>query len=186
MLSFSGFYLFLYLGRFNFWPVAPLVKEDLDLSHVEIGLVTALLLWGFGLGDLIHGRLAEVYGLRLWILLGAVLTAVFNWITSFATSAWTMAIPWGICGFVNAACWSLGVSMISQWWPRQDRGMALGIRKPVAGGVPGYGRDSNHFCGYDCGGQGLVEVIVYTGVVGGGIRPGSMSTVHRSFVQVQK
>ena len=50
LLSFSGFYLFLYLGRFNFWPVAPLVKEDLGLSHVEIGLVTALLLWGFGLG----------------------------------------------------------------------------------------------------------------------------------------
>ena len=135
LLSFSGFYLFLYLGRFNFWPVAPLVKEDLQLSNLEIGLVTALLLWGFGLGDLVHGRLGEAYGLRLWILLGAVLTTVFNWITSFATSAWTMAIPWGVCGFVNAACWSPGISMISQWWPRQDRGMALGIVGTAAGGA---------------------------------------------------
>jgi len=24
LLAFTGFYLFLYLGRFNFWPVAPL------------------------------------------------------------------------------------------------------------------------------------------------------------------
>ena len=135
LLSFAGFYLFLYLGRFNLWPVAPLVREDLDLSHVEIGLVTALLLWGFGLGDLVHGRLGEAYGLRLWILMGALLTTVFNWITSFATSAWTMAIPWGICGFVNAACWSPGISMISQWWPRKDRGMALGIVGTAAGGA---------------------------------------------------
>ena len=135
LLSFSGFYLFLYLGRFNFWPVAPLVKEDLGLNHLEIGLVTALLLWGFALGDLLHGRLAEIYGLRLWILLGAVLTAIFNWITSFATSTWTMAIPWGICGFVNAACWSPGISMISQWWPRQDRGIALGILGTATGGA---------------------------------------------------
>ncbi len=43
LLAFAGFYLFLYLGRFNFWPVAPLVKEDLALSNFEIGLVNALL-----------------------------------------------------------------------------------------------------------------------------------------------
>ena len=135
LLAFAGFYLFVYLGRFNFWPVSPLVKEDLALSNLEIGLVNALLLWGFGLGDLVHGRLAERYGLRLWVLIGAVLTAVFNVVTSFATSALTMAIPWGIAGFVNAACWAPGISMISQWWPRRDRGMAMGIVGTFSGGA---------------------------------------------------
>ena len=135
LLVFAGFYLFLYLGRFNFWPVAPLVKDDLGLSHIEIGIINALLLWGFGLGDLFHGRLAEAYGLRLWVLIGAVLTAVFNWVTSFATSTITMAIPLGIAGFVNAACWAPGISMISQWWPRRDRGLALGIMGTAAGGA---------------------------------------------------
>ena len=135
LLAFAGFYLFLYLGRFNFWPVAPLVKEDLGLSNFEIGLVNALLLWGFGLGDLVHGRLAETYGLRLWVMIGAILTTVFNIITSYATSAVTMAIPWGIAGFVNAACWAPGISMISQWWPRRNRGLALGRVGTAAGGA---------------------------------------------------
>ena len=135
LLAFAGFYLFLYLGRFNFWPVAPLVKEDLSLSNFEVGLVNALLLWGFGLGDLVHGRLAETFGLRLWVMIGAILTTVFTLITSFATSAVTMAIPWGIAGFVNAACWAPGISMISQWWPRRNRGMALGIVGTAAGGA---------------------------------------------------
>ena len=135
LLAFAGFYLFLYLGRFNFWPVAPLVKEDLALSNFEIGLVNALLLWGFGLGDLVHGRLGEAYGLRLWVMIGAILTTVLNFITSFATSAVTMAIPWGIAGFVNAACWSPGISMVAQWWPRQNRGLAMGIVGTAAGGA---------------------------------------------------
>jgi OPA family glycerol-3-phosphate transporter-like MFS transporter len=112
-----------------------LVKEDLSLSNFEVGLVNALLLWGFGLGDLVHGRLAETFGLRLWVMIGAILTTVFNVITSFATSAVTMAIPWGIAGFVNAACWAPGISMISQWWPRRNRGMALGIVGTAAGGA---------------------------------------------------
>ncbi len=135
LLAYAIFYSFVYLGRFNFWPVSPLVKEDLALSNLEIGVINAMLLWGFGLGDLVHGRLAEKYGLRLWILLGAVLTAVFNWITSFATSTLTMAIPWGIAGFVNAACWAPGISMITQWWPRRDRGMAMGILGTATGGA---------------------------------------------------
>ena len=138
LLAFSFFYLFLYLGRFNFWPIAPLVKDPIDglgLSNIEVGVINAMLLWGFGLGDLVHGRLAENYGLRLWVLIGAVLTAVFNFITSFATSAVTMAIPFGLAGFVNAACWAPGISMISQWWPRRDRGMAMGIIGTAAGGA---------------------------------------------------
>jgi len=117
------------------WPVAPLVQEDLALTHLEIGMINALLLWGFGLGDLVHGRLAEAYGLRLWVLGGAVLTTVFNWVTSYGGSAMSIAIPWGITGFVNAACWSPGISMISQWWPRSHRGVAMGILGTFTGGA---------------------------------------------------
>ena len=135
LLSFAFFYLFVYLGRFNFWPVSPLVKDELALTHVEIGMINALLLWGFGLGDLVHGRLAEAYGLRLWVLLGAAATVATNWITSFGTSAMTLAIPWGINGFVNAACWAPGISLVSQWWPRRERGMAMGIIGTASGGA---------------------------------------------------
>jgi len=135
LLAFAAFYLFLYLGRFNFWPVAPLVKDDLDLSNLEVGLINALLLWGFGVGDIFHGRLGETYGLRLWVLLGAIFTTVFNVITSFATSALTMAIPWGLAGFANAACWAPAIGMISQWWPRRRRGLALGLVGTSAGGA---------------------------------------------------
>jgi len=69
LLAFAGFYLFLYMGRFNLWPTAPLVKQDLGIDHQTIGWINALLLWGFMLGDLVHGRLAELYGLRLWVML---------------------------------------------------------------------------------------------------------------------
>lgn len=135
LLAFSFFYLFVYLGRFNFWPLAPLIKDELALTHIEIGLINAALLWGFGLGDLVHGRLAEAYGLRLWVLLGALLTVVFNWVASFGNTALSIAIPWGINGFVNAACWAPGISMISQWWPRRERGMALGLVGTASGGA---------------------------------------------------
>ena len=83
-------------GPIQLLPVAPLVKEELSLTHFEIGLINALLLWGFGLGDLVHGRLAEAYGLRLWMLLGALFTVVFNWVVSFGTTTMSIAFPGGL------------------------------------------------------------------------------------------
>ena len=134
-MAFAVFYLFAYLGRFSLYPLGPLVKEGLALSNVEIAIIWTMLFWGFALGDICHGRLAEAFGLRLWVMLGAVLTAVFNWATSFATSPITMAIPLGLAGFVNAACWAPAMSMISQWWPRSRRGVALGIVGTASGGA---------------------------------------------------
>ena len=135
LLAFAFFYLFAYFGRFSLYPLGPLVKEGLGLSNVDLAIIWAMLFWGFAIGDVFHGRLAEAFGLRLWVMLGAVLTGVFNWITSFAVSPLTMAIPLGLAGFVNAACWAPGMSMISQWWPRSRRGVALGIVGTSAGGA---------------------------------------------------
>lgn len=135
LLAFAVFYLFAYLGRFSLYPLAPLVKDGLALNNLDIAVIWAMLFWGFALGDVCHGRLAEAFGLRLWVMMGAILTAAFNWATSFATSSLTMAIPLGLAGFVNAACWAPAMSMISQWWPRSRRGLALGIVGTSGGGA---------------------------------------------------
>ena len=135
LLAFAVFYLFAYFGRFSLYPLGPLVKDGLGLSNVEIAVIWAMLFWGFAIGDVFHGRLAEAFGLRLWVMLGAILTAAFNVVTSFATSSLAMAIPLGLAGFVNAACWAPAMSMISQWWPRSRRGVALGIVGTSAGGA---------------------------------------------------
>ena len=47
---------------------------------------------------------------------------------------------WCINGFVNAACWSPGISLLAQWWPRRERGQALGIVGMAAGAVDITGR----------------------------------------------
>ncbi len=135
LLAYAGFYLFIYMGRFNLWPTAPLVKHDLGIDHQTLGWINALLLWGFMAGDLVHGRLGEMYGLRLWVMLGAIFTTVCNWIASFSFSVMSLAIPWFFNGFVNAACWSPGISLLAQWWPRRERGRALGTVGMAAGGA---------------------------------------------------
>ncbi|MBT4341050.1 MAG: MFS transporter, partial [Chloroflexi bacterium] len=127
LFSYAGFYLFVYMGRFNHWPAGPVMREQLDFTHIELGIINACLLWGFAFGGMTHGRIAEAYGYRFWIVTGTLASVALNWVTSFGTNLWTIAIPWGINGYVNATVWAPGIGMLAQWWHRSHRGRVMGL-----------------------------------------------------------
>ena len=133
LFSYAGFYLFVYMGRFNHWPAGPVMREQLDFTHIELGIINACLLWGFALGGMTHGRIAEAYGYRFWLVTGTLASVALNWITSFGTNLWTIAIPWGINGYVNATVWAPGIGMLAQWWHRSHRGRVMGLIGVSAG-----------------------------------------------------
>ncbi|MEE9273894.1 MAG: MFS transporter [bacterium] len=133
LIGFCGFYIFNYTGRFNFSLIQTAIIDDLGITRAATGWINSWMFWGFAVGDIVHGRLAERYGYRLVFLLGAIGTAVFNFITSFGDSITSLAVPWALVGFVNAATWSPGIGLITQWWPRRDRGRAIGIATTSAG-----------------------------------------------------
>ena len=109
------------------------MREQLDFTHIELGIINACLLWGFALGGMTHGRIAEVYGYRFWLVIGALASVALNWVTSFGTNLWTIAIPWGINGYVNATVWAPGIGMLAQWWHRSHRGRVMGLIGVSAG-----------------------------------------------------
>jgi OPA family glycerol-3-phosphate transporter-like MFS transporter len=133
LFSYAGFYLFVYMGRFNHWPAGPVMREQLDFTHIELGIINACLLWGFALGGMTHGRIAEAYGYRFWLVTGTLASVALNWVTSFGTNLWTIAIPWGINGYVNATVWAPGIGMLAQWWHRSHRGRVMGLIGVSAG-----------------------------------------------------
>ena len=133
LFSYAAFYLFVYMGRFNHWPAGPVIREELDFTHVEIGIINACLLWGFAIGGFTHGRLAESYGYRFMLVAGTLASVALNWVTSFGSSLWTIAIPWGLNGFANATVWSPGIGMLAQWWERGQRGRVMGVIGVAAG-----------------------------------------------------
>jgi len=133
LFSYAAFYLFVYMGRFNHWPASPVMREQLDFTHVEIGIINACLLWGFAIGDMAHGRIAEAYGYRLLLVTGTLASVALNWVTSFGSSLWAIAIPWGLNGFANATVWSPGIGMLTQWWPHKHRGRVMGLVGVAAG-----------------------------------------------------
>ena len=131
--GFCVFYCVNYLGRFNFSLIQPQVIEDLGVTAADTGFVNSCMFWGFALGDLVHGRLGERFGYRRVVLAGALGTGVFNVAASFGDDVASLAVPWAVVGFVNAATWAPGIGLLAQWWSRRERGRALGWVLTAAG-----------------------------------------------------
>ena len=77
-------YLFFYTGRHNFGWAATGIIDEFGVNKTQIGWASAGMLWAYGLGQLINGNLADRYGARVMMTLGAVLSVIMNWATSFA------------------------------------------------------------------------------------------------------
>lgn len=133
LIAYCVFYSINYMGRFSFSLIQSEIITDLGITRADTGWINSWMFWGFAFGDLVHGRLAERFGFRRVLAIGAVLTAVFNFIASYGTSIAGLAIPWAFVGFVNAATWPPGIALIAQWWPRRDRGRAMGLAGTSAG-----------------------------------------------------
>ena len=126
-------YLFFYTGRQTFGFAIPGIEEDLGLDKTTLGAISGAMLWCYAAGQMINGNLADKFGGRRLMSLGAVLSTVLNWCTSFSVGTKSLAIFWGANGFTQAMGFPSGGRVISNWWGPHERGKSFGFYTFAAG-----------------------------------------------------
>ena len=120
-------YLFYYTGRQNWgWAVNSLINE-VGLSAKMIGIIAGSMLGAYGVGQFINGNLGDKYGGRRLMTLGAVLSCILCWVTSFGNSFISLLIPWTANGYVQSFGWAPGSRLISNWWGHNERAKEFGF-----------------------------------------------------------
>ncbi|MDH4652704.1 MULTISPECIES: MFS transporter [unclassified Pseudomonas] len=126
-------YLFFYTGRQTFGFAIPGMQAEFGLSKETLGWVSTAMLWTYAIGQAINGNLADKFGGRRIMSLGAVLSCGANWITSFASGFMSLILPWGINGYFQALGWAPGSRLLSNWWGVSERGKVYGFYVFAAG-----------------------------------------------------
>lgn len=126
-------YMFFYTGRQTFGFAIPGIEAEMGLSKTTLGWISTALLWCYAIGQAINGNLADKFGGRKTMTLGAVASTVLNWITSLGTGLATIAVPWGVNGYFQAMGWAPGSRVLSNWWPKSERGKTYGFYVFAAG-----------------------------------------------------
>ncbi len=84
-------YLAYYIVRNNFTLSTPYLKEQLDLSATQIGLLSSCMLIAYGISKGVMSSLADKASPKVFMACGLVLCAIVNVGLGFSTAFWVFA-----------------------------------------------------------------------------------------------
>ncbi len=116
----------------------PDVRSAYGLSVAQTGLVLAAANVGTMLGMLPWGILADRVGERRVVAVGLVLGGTATLVAAHTSGFAALVALLAVGGFGGASVSAASGRAVMQWFPRAERGLALGIRQaaiPVAGAV---------------------------------------------------
>ncbi|MGH7313197.1 MAG: MFS transporter [Candidatus Rokuibacteriota bacterium] len=120
-------------------PLAPLLRDDLRLSRVQVGLLLPAVYLGGVLMSLPAGWLADRLGVRPTLALGVALTGAL-----VALAAVSASLPLLLLCLVGAGFgFSVGNpatgKAVVEWFPPRERGVAMGVKQTglTLGGIAG-------------------------------------------------
>lgn len=126
-------YLFYYTARQNWGWVVTGLHDDLGFSLVETGTIAGAMLAAYGVGQFVNGGFGDAVGARKMMSLGAIVSTILSWITSFGYSFQNILIPWAANGYFQSFGWAPGCRLITNWWGEKERGKAYGLYLLAAG-----------------------------------------------------
>jgi MFS family permease len=119
------------IGGVGMWSVVvvlPSVQAEFGVARADASLPYTLAMLGFGVGGIAMGRLADRFGIRVPLLLGAVSLSAGYAAAGFAHSMWQFALAHGVliglCG--TAATFGPLMAEVSHWF-RRHRGIAVAV-----------------------------------------------------------
>jgi sugar phosphate permease len=123
-LTFIGVSLFL-----------PLIREDLDITFAQAGLLSAAGTLTYGLGQLPAGYLADRYGARRLFFIGLLMWSLLCVLLGMAPSYQTALAIMLLAGAFRSLLFAPGLTLLASWFPPERRATAMSLY--MVGGFTG-------------------------------------------------
>lgn len=123
-LTFIGVSLFL-----------PLIREDLDITFAQAGLLSAAGTLTYGLGQLPAGYLADRYGARRLFFIGLLMWSLLCVLLGMAPSYQIALAIMLLAGAFRSLLFAPGLTLLASWFPAERRATAMSLY--MVGGFTG-------------------------------------------------
>ncbi|MEI8151601.1 MAG: MFS transporter [Hyphomicrobiales bacterium] len=114
------------VGMWSFVVALPAVQADFGVARGEASLPFTLTMFGFGVGGVVMGRLADRFGIILPVMGSALILGAGYGLSAMAGGIGTFAVAQCLLGFGSAATFGPLMTDISHWFVRR-RGIAVAI-----------------------------------------------------------
>jgi MFS family permease len=132
-----------YLDRQVVFALFPLLKTDLELSDLQLGLLGTSFLWVYAFASPFSGYAADRWGRKRIIVASLLVWSAVTWLTGLARNLPEMLATRGLMGISEACYLPAGLALIAAYHGPATRSRATGIhysgsyRGTVLGGLIG-------------------------------------------------
>jgi MFS family permease len=105
----------------------PAMRAALGLSAQAAGVLGSVTLIAGAAGGLVFGWVADRYGRTRALMASVVLYSVFTALCGVAQDFWQLLVFRVFLGFGMGGEWASGAALVSETWPDEHRGKALGL-----------------------------------------------------------
>lgn len=132
---------FNYADRQAIYSVFPLLKQELGLSDIELGIVGAAFMWVYALSAPLAGWVGDRLPRKTLILGGLIFWSLVTIATALSTKYWHLVLFRGLEGFGEAFYFPASMSLVSDYHGPDTRSKAMSMHQSsvyagtIAGGV---------------------------------------------------
>ncbi len=105
----------------------PAIRAELGLTTAQGGALGSVTLIGAAAGGIAFGLFADRYGRTRALILSVALYSVFTAACGFATTLTQLVVFRVLLGLGMGGEWASGAALVSETWPAEHRGKALGF-----------------------------------------------------------
>lgn len=116
-----------YLDRQAFAIAGPSIVDEFRLSNTEFGAITSAFLFCYGVGHLIVGPFIDRIGTRRAFNVAVIAWSMAGILHAFGRGFWSFLGFRALLGLFESANFPAAVKGIAEWFPRDERSMAVGI-----------------------------------------------------------
>src|SRR3954469_19477424 len=131
--------LFNYADRQAIYSVFPLLKSEMHLSDVQLGLVGSSFMWVYAAALPFAGIVGDLVSRKTTIRVGRIFWSFFTFATAFSTQYWHLVLFRSLEGLGEAFYFPASMSLIADYHGRatRSRAMALHQSSVYAGTIAG-------------------------------------------------
>jgi MFS transporter, Spinster family, sphingosine-1-phosphate transporter len=116
-----------YLDRQVIFSVFPLLSEDLRLSSTQLGLLSTVFLWVYGILSPLAGHWADRFGRARVILVSLIVWSMVTWATGHAGSFTELMWARALMGISEACYIPAALALIADYHGDRSRALASGV-----------------------------------------------------------
>lgn len=119
--------IFLYLDRVNIAMAAPYIKEELNISATEMGMILSIFYWGYMMGQVAGGIASDKLQIRKWTLILYLSWVVTTIVTGLCRTSGQLAFIRILFGIGEGAVINPVTKLQNHWAFPEERGFVNGI-----------------------------------------------------------